>query len=92
MCEKAVQTKSVSSQNSSRPTSRVQQSSSRPINSMNSSSNQSLRRTSSVDNLSTRRDILSKYQSGGGARDHHRDQSNRYKPNYADRYNEPPTR
>jgi len=91
MCEKAVQTKSVSSQ-SSRPTSRVQQSSSRPINSMNSSSNQSLRRTSSVDNLSTRRDILSKYQSGGGARDHHRDQSNRYKPNYADRYNEPPTR
>ena len=89
MCEKAVQTKTVSSQ-SSRPTSRVQQSS-RPINSMNSSSNQSLRRTSSVDNLSTRRDILSKYQSGG-ARDHHRDQSNRYKPNYADRYNEPPTR
>ena len=89
MCEKAVQTKTVSSQ--SRPTSRVQQSS-RPINSMNSSSNQSLRRTSSVDNLSTRRDILSKYQSGGGARDHHRDQSNRYKPNYADRYNEPPTR
>ena len=89
MCEKAVQTKSVSSQ--SRPTSRVQTArDSRPINSMNSSSNQSLRRTSSVDNLSTRRDILSKY--GGGARDHNRDQSNRYKPNYADRYNEPPTR